>query len=421
MNDSHPITAPLVRFLSRLRDRGVQVPSNAGITAGRALMEVGITSRMRVRSALKSSLISRPGDLDVFDRLFPRFWKDLREETSTAGETGDEIGHFPEGLATRMPPDPADDLPGDGDVRPNHEHGSNQTQMHSDVGEEEDPSPEVTETASVSTYSPGGSRRPVEISGLYSGFDHREWKRFAEAIALKPGRRHSPAREGGEIDVRRSLRRSFQTGGRIMRLSRKKRERSISRTCVLVDVSRSVLDTLNETFLMEFLRAMHRYSPSSRIFFYDTEIREVTDIFEGPGPEGSLHRLAAEIAEWGGGTRIGHALQHLRRRAPFAVDSTTGLIMISDGLDRGEMDELESGMAWLRRLSGFVFWLNPLATSPDYEPACRGMKRALPHVDGLFAYAGPGDLDEIARQVHRRGPHGSIGYRFDPRREPSDV
>jgi len=62
-----------------------------------------------------------------------------------------------------------------------------------------------------------------------------------------------------------------------------------------------------------------------------------------------------------------------------------------------------------------VFWLNPLAASTAYEPACRGMVAARPHLDGLFAFADPADLLDIARQLRRR--RRPVGYEYDWRRD----
>jgi hypothetical protein len=77
---------------------------------------------------------------------------------------------------------------------------------------------------------------------------------------------------------------------------------------------------------------------------------------------------------------------------------------------------LERELSWLSRRGKRVFWLNPLAAGEAYEPTARGMAAALPYLDGLFAFAGPGDVAELAGQLRRQGPGGRIGYEFDPRR-----
>jgi uncharacterized protein with von Willebrand factor type A (vWA) domain len=80
------------------------------------------------------------------------------------------------------------------------------------------------------------------------------------------------------------------------------------------------------------------------------------------------------------------------------------------------VDELANGAAWMARRARILLWLNPLAADPDYEPSVRGMATVEPYLDGLFAFAGPGDLEEVARQIERRGVGGRLGYEFDRRR-----
>jgi uncharacterized protein with von Willebrand factor type A (vWA) domain len=56
-------------------------------------------------------------------------------------------------------------------------------------------------------------------------------------------------------------------------------------------------------------------------------------------------------------------------------------IVISDGLDRGETDQLRREMARLQRLSHRLIWLNPLLGTEGYEPLTQGMRAALPYID----------------------------------------
>ena len=55
------------------------------------------------------------------------------------------------------------------------------------------------------------------------------------------------------------------------------------------------------------------------------------------------------------------------------------VVILSDGWDRGDPDELAAEMARLRRTAHRLVWLNPLAADPRYAPLTRGMRAALPH------------------------------------------
>jgi uncharacterized protein with von Willebrand factor type A (vWA) domain len=409
----------LVSFVRLLRREGVSVPADGSLAAARALAAVGLDDADRVRAALRAALVSDPSDLDAFDRLFPEFWRQLR------GEERERVA--PEmGAGAPVPPNWAvgddgsvsqDDDGDDGDDESDAVtfEGGPRPVAGSDGGGIDDAtaSEDGTEAA---VYSPIGGSEPVGVSpaiGADDGFE-RAVRRLGEALGGRRGRRWQSGADG-RIDTRRVLRESLATGGTALSLPRRERRRSEERAVVLVDVSRSVLDTVDRQFLLRFLRSVVREWDSVRVFFFDTGLREATGAFDADGvsARGTLERVEAE---WGGGTRIGHALERLRHDHPDAVDRETAVLVVSDGLEVGEVDVLERGMAWLGRQADSVVWLNPLAASPDYEPACRGMAAALPYVDGLFAFAGPGDVAEAARQLDRRGPGGTVGYRQDPRR-----
>jgi uncharacterized protein with von Willebrand factor type A (vWA) domain len=68
-------------------------------------------------------------------------------------------------------------------------------------------------------------------------------------------------------------------------------------------------------------------------------------------------------------------------------------MILSDGYDTGEPEQLGSEMSTLRRRCKRIVWLNPMIGWEGYEPSARGMAAALPHID-LFAPAHT--LDSLA-------------------------
>ncbi len=60
-------------------------------------------------------------------------------------------------------------------------------------------------------------------------------------------------------------------------------------------------------------------------------------------------------------------------------------IVVSDGFDTGEPDQLVRALRRIRRRSALVVWINPHAADPRYRPEARGMLAALPYVDRLVA------------------------------------
>ena len=415
----------IVRFVRSLRRAGVAVPANAGTTAARALVEVGFDDEATARAALRACLVADADSVPTFDRQFPEFWRRL-----TAGL--DPGGPAPRG----------DDGP-EGTLAPLGGAGAGET-PETDAGEpgdrDGDPDPESVASASLGAviadpgvdadaerverawYSPTGSPTEVDAAARPADGDRSLAAAFDEltkGLATLRGRRWGPGDE--RADVRRSLRASVGTGGTVVSLPGREREADDVRAVWLVDVSRSVLDTVDRAFLLSTLRRARATWRDCRIVFFDETAREVSAAFEEPSAAAAVDALARAETAWGGGTRIGASLSTFLAASPEAFDRRTVVFVVSDGLDRGDVDDLERTMARLSRRTGGIVWLNPLASAPAYEPTARGMASALPFVNGLFALGGPGDLAEVGRQLRRHGLGGRIGYEYDPRRGVADA
>ncbi|MFB6170835.1 MAG: VWA domain-containing protein [Haloarculaceae archaeon] len=402
------VRAELVRFVRSLRAAGADVPANAALVGARSLGEVGLGERERARVALRAAVVTREEDLALFDRLFPQFWSRLEETVSEESETpGDDerYGSTQSAPGTEEAPREAESADGE---------PVTSTAERRVAAEEAD---ETDEEAVTAQYSPAGRAERVASEGAAVEDDRvaAATRRLSRAIASLPGRRDESTRSGDVPDARRALRQSYGTGGVVVSVPERERKRTAVRGVVLVDVSRSVLDVIDRDFLIGTLRALHAAWRSTRIFFFDADIREVTDAFEASSVERVYDALDRAEAEWGGGTRIGHAFATLRDEYPDAVDRRTAVFVVSDGLEMGDVAELEDAAVWLSGRAGTVLWLNPLAASSGYEPSCRGMAAALPYVDGLFAFTGPEDVEEVARQLEQRGPGGPLGYAHDGR------
>jgi uncharacterized protein with von Willebrand factor type A (vWA) domain len=75
------------------------------------------------------------------------------------------------------------------------------------------------------------------------------------------------------------------------------------------------------------------------------------------------------------------------------------VVILSDGWDRGDPEELAEQMARLGRVAHRIVWVNPLKASPGYEPLARGMAAALPFVDEFVEGHSLDSLDELARII----------------------
>jgi uncharacterized protein len=195
-------------------------------------------------------------------------------------------------------------------------------------------------------------------------------------------RRRVPARSGSP-DLRRTLRRSFRTGGEPVDRVWRKRRLERRRLVLLLDVSGS-MDSYSRALVM-FAHAALRSGRRAEAFCFGTRLTRVTRSLAAADADEALARAAAEVVDWDGGTRIGESLKvFLDEHGHGGLARGAVVLICSDGLEVGDPDLLAEQMARLARLAYRVVWLNPLQEDPAYQPLARGMKSALPHID-LFA------------------------------------
>ena len=417
------VSTEVLRFAHELRAAGVDVPATGGLDAVRALAVVGLADEGPAAAALRATLLADEADIEAFEAGFPRFWHRLR-----SGLDGIATDHEGRGSRDGTPEQAAESTAGASDGEQTLPDARVPDMQAEDAREDESQFRIPTEAGHTSAevavdtgadtrrrYSATGTRAVVDAESTpLSAAERAAVDRFGDAIATLPGRRSHADPAGERLDVRRALRSSLQTGGAPVALPTRRPVDRALRCCLCLDVSGSVLDTIDRSAVLAVADRLVERARRARVFMFDTELVETTVHFERHEGDPAAALRAAEV-QWGGGTQIGAAFETLRTRFPDAVDRRTVCLVVSDGLDVGEEATLRPAVTWLATRAAAVIWLNPLAVSPRYEPTSRGMACCLPYIDGLFGFSEPTDLAEVARQLEHRGFDGSIGYQFDGR------
>ena len=210
-------------------------------------------------------------------------------------------------------------------------------------------------------------------------------------------RRFASSRSGVP-DLRRTLRRSFRTGGEPLERRFRARRRRRRRLVLVLDVSGSMADYSRA--LLVFAHAALRADRRWEAFCFGTRLTRVTRALAVSKPDEALDRASEEVVDWNGGTRIGESLKGLldeyghRGLVRGAV-----VVLCSDGLEVGDPELLAEQMARLSRLAYRVIWLNPLKGDEAYEPLARGMHAALPYVDLFAAGHNLASLEELGSEL----------------------
>lgn len=234
------------------------------------------------------------------------------------------------------------------------------------------------------------SRQEVLTSNDFRSLAEREhaldvealMRRFARQLKHIRLRREARARRGRRLDLPATIRRSVASGGTPFHLRWRDRRRVRPRLVLLIDVSRSMVQY--SFFYLRLARALAAELADVHSFIFHTRVTAVSQALHDPDPWRAQERLHLIAQGWAGGTRIGDSLaQFNREHAPRIVHSRTAIIVMSDGYDTGEPQQLSDALAQLRRRARRLVWLNPLCNRPGYAPISQGMQAALPHLDLL--------------------------------------
>ena len=363
----------LAGFAHTLRDNGFRV----GLAETRdALMILSHSLASRptsLRPAFRSLLCATRSDWERFDEIFDAYWLgvSMRQARMLSGARPD----------SRVPARRrADTTPLLGSVgQPDHVERRNEGDGQS--------------AANGRTRREGSSRfeslasvdfrhitNPAEMAQA-----HALAERLARVMRARLVRREQIRRRGRRLDLRRTIHRNVSHGGTPVDLAWRCRKIKPLRVVVLLDASGSM--NLYTAFFVRFLHGVVDAFHEAEAFVFHTRLAHVSPSLRDRDIARAVDKLALMAQGIGGGTRIGESLATFNRwHARRVINSRTATVIVSDGYDTGEPEQLAKEMRRLRRRCRRIIWLNPLIGWNDYTPQARGMRAALPYVD-LFAPA----------------------------------
>ena len=188
----------------------------------------------------------------------------------------------------------------------------------------------------------------------------RSSQRLARVLASRLAARRRRSRRG-EIDLRKTLRRSMSTGGVPITLAARKPRPGRPDLVLLCDISGSVAGF--SSFTMLLVNALREQFSRVRIFAFVDRTDEVTDLFEQRGPLDEITRrifLEANVVGIEGHSDYGTALAGFAEGWPDAVTSRTSLLILGDA----RTNYRDPALGTLRGLADtakHAYWLNPEA------------------------------------------------------------
>ncbi|MGE8317725.1 MAG: vWA domain-containing protein [Comamonas sp.] len=374
----------IVGFGRALRRAGVRTDASRLALAVDAALAVGVADRDDLSAALEAVLVSREPDRAVFRELFDAFFRNP--------ELANKL------LAQMLPKAPGAEC---GQRRPRVSEALAPPRRRQAVVEDE------LQFDAAMTASELRRLKHADFNQL-SASEYRLVERLACELALPvpqlPGRRTRPGGGGARLHWPGVMRQAARTGGELLCLPRLSRRRQPLPLLVLVDVSGSM--ERYARLLLAFLHAATHSVEGRRVrrdvFAFGTGLTDLTPAFRLHGVDEMLLATSALIADFGGGTRLGASLAALREQhARRLVGRRTLVLLISDGLDTGEPAQLAAELAWLRRRSRQLLWLNPLLRYEGYAPLARGAAALHAQADAMLAVHNLGSLEDLAGSLQR--------------------
>jgi uncharacterized protein len=345
----------LVGFCRTLREHGLSVTPAEVVTAAAAMQIIDNKDRDEVFLSLRNILTTSVDDFPIFESLFATFWSGLPKKlveregrarirrTSPARTTGG-VAFFLENWPTSR----SVNVPGASD----------------------------TESGAEKDFSAFSNHELEEVSRIA--------RRIVRRLARKRSRRWRPVARAHRVNLRRSLRLSLKTGGELIDLAYKERRPKRTKLIVICDVSGSM--DIYSRLLLQFVYGLQNSFAKVESFVFATSLSRITGELKNKTYQRALDRLSVNVRGWSGGTRIGASLATFNAQWLRRIDKQTVVIILSDGWDTGEPEQLVHALAQLQQRAGRLIWLNPLLGSSTYEPVTRGMQAAMPFIN-VFAPA----------------------------------
>ena len=384
-------------FARALRKAGLKIGPGAVIDAVEAVEAIGIGSREEFYTALFAVFVKRHEDKAVFDEAFRLFWRSReliakmmqmmlhgtpnlgQKEKSRAGQSRAADALVAEKDRHSAKPE-----------EPEIEFDARFTMSGSEVLRQMDFAQMSAKELAIAK---------AEIARIQLPFDEVRTRRFR------------PSSRPKIFDARQTMRASMKTGGDLL-LPKFKQHRTIHPPLViLADISGS-MSQYTRIFL-HFLHAMTEKRRRVHTFLFGTRLTNVTRQMRHKDPDEALDACSAAVTDWSGGTRIGETLREFNRLwARRVLGQGASVLLITDGLERDSIEELQTEMDRLHRSCRRLIWLNPLLRFEGFEARARGVRAMLPHVDEFRPVH---NLDAIGDLVAALSGEGG-GRKADPRR-----
>ncbi|MGH6609997.1 MAG: vWA domain-containing protein [Burkholderiaceae bacterium] len=379
----------VMHFARVLRSAGMPIGTDRVLLAFDALRVAGIGSRGDLHAVLASCWLSRGEQRALFDQAFTTFWRDP-----------DLLGKLLQMLLPKAI------------QKANQRQQPNrrlEAALYGDSPTREVAADKRFDFDAALSASDREQLRKADFETMSAdewAAAQRMLQHLPSLIALRETRRTMPASRGTQLDLRAMLRAASRSGGEYVTPQWRQRRRRPEPLVVLADISGSM-----SRYSRMFLHFMHallsgRRAADLRVhaFVFGTRLTHVTRQLTVRDPDDALAAVVEAVDDWSGGTRIAHALGEFNRLwARRVLTNSPTVLLITDGLERGDSHDLAQQAERLSKLCRRLVWLNPLLRYSGFEPKASGVAALLPYVDEFLPVHNLESLEQLI--VRLTEPH----------------
>jgi uncharacterized protein with von Willebrand factor type A (vWA) domain len=368
-----------------LRALGIDVTPTQIIDLVEGLKYIDVRRREDFKNSARTVLVSRREQLPLFDRAFDLFWQG-REEDKWARV--DPCRPMPQAS------------PGQ---RQEFTFAKSGDDGHGPGGEGGEPKVEelyIYSPQEILRHKDFAEMSPDELCAVKSLLRGMSWE-----FEQRRTRRKAHAPHGAYLDMRRTLRQNLRYGGEPLRFAWQRRKQKRRPLVVICDISGSMESY--SRILLQFIYVISNGLKKVEAFVFGTRLTRITHHLKERDVDEALERATNAVQDWAGGTRIGEALKTFNYVWGRRVLGQGAIVLIiSDGLDCGDIPLLELEMHRLRLSCRRLIWLNPLLGCANYEPLTRGMVAALPYIDDFRPVHNLESLEQLGHLLQCQHPFG---------------
>ncbi|NHF59483.1 VWA domain-containing protein [Flavobacteriaceae bacterium TP-CH-4] len=365
----------LCRFL---RGKGFPVGASEESDALLALTHLPIGNERYFQKALKAVLTKNQYQQSLFDELYLEFWKQL----SKAGDS-----------KIKQVQEPKNQQSGRREKEARFESLKDWLNLN--------PTEEEKQVASFSDIEVLAKKDFVDLSKEEMQLMMRLLQKMARRMAHQKSRLKKYSKKHRQLDLRRTMRCNMRHGGELQHFVFSQQKEKKLKLVLLCDVSRSM--DLYSRFFVHLIYAFQNAYDKIETFVFSTALHRVSELLDNNEFEKAFDMISDRVPQWSGGTTIGSCLYDFTNEYGYGMlDKKTLVLILSDGWDTGAPEVLKEAMQAIYKKSKKVFWLNPLAGSPDFSPDALGMKTALPYIDVLASAHNLESLKQVLYQFRQK-------------------